>query len=79
MNSFIIVCLYCHVVELTCTPPHVFTNTLLTVPVGINISNFYLIKITFCVMLLIRLLIYASVIVVIYSVQFESELTSKNA
>ena len=42
MNSFIIVCLYCHVVELTCT----------------------LIKIIFCVMLLIRLLIYASVIVV---------------
>ena len=43
---------------------HVFTNTLLTVPVGINISNFYLVKIIFCVMLLIRLLIYASVIVV---------------
>ena len=41
-----------------------FTNILLTVPVGINISNFTLIKIIFCVMLLIRLLIYASVIVV---------------
>ena len=48
---------------------HVFINTLLTVPVGINISNIYLIKTIFCVMLLIRLLIYASVIV-LSSVRF---------
>ena len=43
---------------------HVFTNTLQTVPVGINISNFSPIKIILCVMLLIRLLISASVIAV---------------
>ena len=43
---------------------HVFTNTLQTVPVGINISNFYLVKIILCVMLLIRLLISAPVIAV---------------
>ena len=43
---------------------HVFTNALLTVPVGINISNFCLIKIIFGVILLIRLLISAYVIVV---------------
>ena len=48
---------------------HVFIYTLLTVPVGINISNIYLIKTIFCVMLLIRLLIYASVIV-LSSVRF---------
>ena len=64
MTSFIIICLYCNVVEQTCTPPppFLFTNILQTVPVGINFSNFYLIKIIFCVMLLIRLLIYASAI-----------------
>ena len=43
---------------------HVFTNTLQTIPIGINISNFYLIKIILCFMLLIRLLISASVIAV---------------
>ena len=45
-------------------PTFLFTATLQTVPVGINFSNFYLIKIIFCVMLLIRLLIYASAIAV---------------
>ena len=80
MNSFIIVCLYCHVVELTCTPPPPrMCLLILSIPVGINISNFYLIKIIFCVMLLIRLLIYASVIVVssVRFIPFNLNLTSR--
>ena len=68
VNEFFYYCLFvlsCGRTNLRPSPTsHVFTNTLITVPVGIIISNFYLFKIIFCVMLLIRLLIYASVIVV---------------